>query len=135
MTKAKRKPNGRSTTVKKTDKKPVERDARGLFVKGNKGGGRPKGSESKATQLIKSGILEAYDRLGGSEYLYNIGREDPKTFCTLLGKVLPAEINQELKHTGDIVINVNTGISNSPPIGIHNSRIINGELAVDDSDS
>ena len=34
----------------------------------------------------------AFDRLGGAEYLFRVANEDPRTFCGLLGKILPTQI-------------------------------------------
>lgn len=58
--------------------------------------GRPKGSQNKSTVLLKQGIMDAYQELGGVKYLIEVGKKDPKTFCTLLGKVLPQEMKADL---------------------------------------
>lgn len=63
---------------------------------GKKFGGRKKGTPNVATTRVKSAIMEAFEELGGKEYLLTVAREDPKTYCTLLAKVLPAEIKTEL---------------------------------------
>jgi hypothetical protein len=36
--------------------------------------------------------LEAFNALGGVEYLCAVTREDPKAFCALLGKLIPAKV-------------------------------------------
>jgi hypothetical protein len=36
--------------------------------------------------------LEAFNALGGVEYLCAVAREDPKAFCALLGKLIPAKV-------------------------------------------
>ena len=48
------------------------------------------------TATFKAAIERAFDQLGGVEYLVQVGRDDPKTFCALLGKVLP----KQLEHSG-----------------------------------
>jgi hypothetical protein len=44
---------------------------------------------------VKQMILAALDKLGGPEYLYKQGLENPGAFMTLVGKTLP------LVHQGD----------------------------------
>lgn len=63
------------------------------FAEGRtKTGGRQKGSLNKTTAAVKEAILRAFDKVGGEDYLVTVAENDPKTFCALLGKVLPAEI-------------------------------------------
>lgn len=59
------------------------------------GPGRPKGSPNKLTADIKSAIMGAFNQAGGETYLLRVAQEDPKTFCTLLGKVLPMQVTGE----------------------------------------
>jgi len=66
---------------------------------GNAGKGRPKGSENKTTKLLKDAIMGAFEQAGGEAYLLNIAHEDPKTFVSLLGRVLPTEIAGKLAVT------------------------------------
>ncbi len=71
---------------------------------GNAGKGRPKGSPNKTTVALKDAIMGAFDASGGQAYLQRVADEDPRTFCTLLGKVLPTEVKAELN--GNITVNV-----------------------------
>jgi hypothetical protein len=59
---------------------------------GNAGKGRPKGSPNKASADLKAAILGALDAAGGHEYLLRVALEDPKTFCTPIGKILPTQV-------------------------------------------
>lgn len=59
------------------------------------GAGRPKGVPNKTTADVKAAILTAFGKAGGVEYLARIAVEDPRTFCTLLGKVLPLQVTGE----------------------------------------
>lgn len=61
-------------------------------VKGKKGPGRPKGAPNKITADIKAAILGAFQAKGGQKYLEGVADSDPKTFCALLGKILPTQI-------------------------------------------
>jgi len=107
------------TSVKQTESKPNPSH----FKKGNTKGGRTKGAENKVTRELKSCIMDAFDRVGHVDYLVGVALEDPKTFCGLLGKILPAEIKATMEHTGDITYVVNTGASNRPPIGVNNPNL------------
>ena len=63
---------------------------------GKKWGGRQKGTPNKMTTQVKKAIIEAFDEVGGVKYLVNIAKTDPKTFCALLGRIIPTEINADL---------------------------------------
>jgi hypothetical protein len=54
------------------------------------------------TPEIKDGILEAFDLAGGVDYLVELAHRDPPTFCMLLGKIVPSEINAEITNSGAI---------------------------------
>lgn len=66
--------------------------------RGNAGKGRPKGSKNKHTTLLKDAILQAAEAAGGGgedgvkNYLLSQAIENPGPFLTLLGKVLPTQI-------------------------------------------
>lgn len=64
--------------------------------KGQPGPGRPKGIPNKTTKAIKDAITEAFDRAGGVDYLVRLANEDPKTFCGLVGKVIPLQVEGSL---------------------------------------
>lgn len=62
---------------------------------GNRGKGRPKGSVNKVTRLLKEDILDAAEAAhpeGRVGYLREQARENPTAFLTLLGKVLPTQL-------------------------------------------
>ena len=61
------------------------------------GKGRKKGSVNKTTRALKDAIMNAFETVGGESYLAVVARDDPRTFCTLLGKVLPMQV----EGTGD----------------------------------
>ena len=74
---------------------PQLTDAKGRFLPGSGralGAGRQKGSVNKTTTKIRNAILRAFDTVGGQQYLVMVALTDPKTFCALLGRVLPAEL-------------------------------------------
>ena len=62
-----------------------------------KKGGRTKGTPNKATVKVKEAILNAFEEVGGESYLVLVAKSDPRTFCTLLGRVMPAEMKHEIE--------------------------------------
>ena len=72
-------------------------------MKGAKTGGRKKGSINKINSDIKQMLLEALNEAGGKAYFLRQAEENPTSFNTLIAKIIPAEVKQEL--TGDLNIN------------------------------
>lgn len=72
------------------------------------GMGRPKGIPNKNTKAIKDMILGALDGAGGEAYLLSQAKENPTAFMSLLGKVLPTELKQQID--GGFMIKVVTGV-------------------------
>ncbi len=69
-----------------------------------KTGGRVKGTPNKTTATLKEMILGALDRKGGVDYLIEQAGSNPTAFLTLVGKVLPLQVDAE--HSGEIVAHV-----------------------------
>ena len=74
-----------SEPVSKTDGKRKVGD-------GTPGPGRPKGLPNKTTVQLKEMILAALDKSGGVDYLVRQADENPASFLTLVGKVLPMTV-------------------------------------------
>jgi hypothetical protein len=51
-----------------------------------------KGTPNRFTTTIKAAIAGAFDEVGGQQYLIDLAKSDPRTFCTLLGKIVPTAI-------------------------------------------
>ena len=73
------------------------------------GMGRPKGATNKATKELKDMILGALSDVGGQEYLKLQAIENPSAFMTLIGKVLPKDVNAKVE--GELSVQVVTGVS------------------------
>lgn len=61
--------------------------------------GRPAGVRNKLTDL-RAAVLEAFDRVGGAEYLVRLAegtQSDRAAFVSLMNKVLPTQINQQVE--------------------------------------
>lgn len=70
----------------------------GIARGGKKTGGRIKGVANKNTQALRDMILGALSDVGGQKYLMQQAIDNPASFLTLIGKVLPTT----LAVTGDI---------------------------------
>jgi hypothetical protein len=57
--------------------------------KGQKFGGRQKGSLNKSNAALKEMILGALGQAGGEDYLFTQSQKNPNAFLQLIGKVLP----------------------------------------------
>lgn len=70
------------------------------FKKGEKRpptAGRKKGTTNVKTALLKDTILAALEAVGGQEYLEKQARLEPVAFLGLIGKILPKEIDANVK--------------------------------------
>lgn len=63
------------------------------------GMGRRKGSTNKLTKSIKEAIEAAFHGVGGPEYLMRQAEENPQAFMTLLGKIIPNQIQADLTNS------------------------------------
>ena len=57
------------------------------------GGGSRKGIPNKTTVAVRNAIVDAFERVGGADYLEQVARQEPKVFCVLLAKVLPKTVS------------------------------------------
>lgn len=91
---------------------------------GKKFGGRKKGTPNKTTQDMKSAILEAFERAGGADYLTMLAADEPRTFVTLLAKVLP---NENVNENRNIDVNAMTERLHEGRDRVARLRVVNGE--------
>lgn len=57
---------------------------------------RPVGSTNKNTTAIKDMLRSALERKGGVEYFMKQADENPQAFMSLLGKTIPADVNNHV---------------------------------------
>ena len=70
------------------------------FKKGHKKlGGRAKGVVNNNVMIIRNHLLAALEELGGVEYLVKLGREEPRTFATLLARAMPTQVNASVNNS------------------------------------
>ena len=61
-----------------------------------KTGGRKAGTPNKMTAELKEMILQALDGSGGIAYLQGVAASHPPAFLSLVGKVLPLQVNADV---------------------------------------
>lgn len=61
----------------------------------NAGKGRKAGVPNRLTSSVKQMILGALDDLGGQAWLTAQAKADPRAFMSLLGRILPSEIQMD----------------------------------------
>lgn len=74
------------------------------MAKGQKTGGRIKGTPNRVTATVKEALQAAFDEVGGKDYLVRIAKEEPRAFCALIGKVIPQDVHASID--GQLQINV-----------------------------
>ena len=67
-----------------------------------KTGGRVKGTPNKLTASVKTMILGALNELGGTQYLVEQGRANPSAFLSLVGRVLPMQVDGRVELDVDV---------------------------------
>jgi hypothetical protein len=65
------------------------------MAKGQKTGGRKKGTPNKVNADIKGMVLEALHAKGGAQYLIDQAELNPVAFMGLVGKVLPMTVTSD----------------------------------------
>ena len=82
---------------------------------GEKTGGRKKGTPNKLTREVKQCIEQAFQNVGGVKYLERVAEDNPAVFCTLLGKILPKDVNvqwtllEKIQQMDDEALNAELG--------------------------
>lgn len=74
------------------------------------GMGRRKGSTNKLTKSVKEAIEAAFQGVGGPEYLMRQAEENPQAFMTLLGKIIPNQIQADVTSGGKSIADVQTAV-------------------------
>ena len=81
----------------------------------NAGKGRKKGVPNKITASVKEMILAALDAVGGQRYLEDQAKQNPQAFMSLLGRIIPSEINGQVRTIGEtLIVHVDTSDGPGP---------------------
>lgn len=59
-----------------------------------KSGGRPPGAPNKVGSNVKEAVLQAFNNVGGIEWLEEMAKKEPKAFLQLLSKLIPNAVQQ-----------------------------------------
>lgn len=63
------------------------------MAKGFKTGGRKKGTPNVLSGDLKGIVLESFTAVGGADYLIEQAAKNPVAYMSLLGKILPFQLN------------------------------------------
>jgi hypothetical protein len=58
----------------------------------NAGKGRKPGSKNKISRDVGEAVLRALEKAGGDEYLLRLAEKEPRTFGSLLAKLMPTRL-------------------------------------------
>ena len=86
------------------------------MAKGGKrpGAGRKPGTPNRLTGDVKQAIAAAFDEVGGKDYLVKLAASDPRTFCALVGKIVPLAVGGDEANPLNAIIQVVTGVPRAP---------------------
>lgn len=76
---------------------------------GERRGGRQKGSPNHMTTEIKDMVRGALNAAGGQTYLVKQAKDNPSAFMTLIGKIIPADVNAKLSGKAELFVHVTNG--------------------------
>ena len=60
------------------------------------GAGRKPGVPNKITADLKTALKDSFGLVGGVKYLVELAKNDPRTYCTLLGKLVPTTLASDV---------------------------------------
>ena len=90
-----------------------------------RGKGRPKGAKDKVNRTIKLALSESFHELGGKSWLVKLGKEDPKTYALLLARLIPAEVQAEIR--ADVTHGLEENLATRISEGRERVRLLNLE--------
>lgn len=94
-----------------------------------KKGGSRLGKPNKVGAGLKTDLMTAYEEVGGVDYLKMVALTDHKTFCALLGKVLPMQVVGDGSNA--LTIQVVTGIDRTPNDPVLDAKPVGKSLCLD----
>jgi hypothetical protein len=83
--------------------------------------GSRKGSPNKFNKSMKDALELAFERSGGVDYLVRVAGDDPKTFCGLLGRLIPATVSLAVTHKIDLAAMMALADTNSQRLNALNA--------------
>ena len=80
------------------------------------GMGRPPGAVNKTTANLKAALEESFTELGGTRWLVELGKTEPKAYASLLAKLLPSQVNLDASVTAcEPITEIRRTIVDVPP--------------------
>ena len=70
----------------------------------NAGQGRKKGVPNKTTRTLKEALLASFERLGGEAWLVQLAESDPRSYASLLGRLVPSEVKAEVSSPDERIV-------------------------------
>ena len=67
-------------------------------VKGQRFGGRQKGTPNKLSTTVKDNVISVFQQLGGAKAMAEWARENPTHFYNLYAKLLPQDVHKTVEH-------------------------------------
>lgn len=80
---------------------PATRDANGRFLTGNSGGGRPKGSKNRLTEVFMAAIADDFAE-HGAEAIARVRCGDPVAYLRIVGSFVPPELVVQREREPDV---------------------------------
>jgi hypothetical protein len=66
--------------------------------KGQRFGGRQKGTPNKVSTTVKENVIQVFQQLGGAKAMAEWAKDNPTHFYNLYAKLLPQDINKTVEH-------------------------------------
>lgn len=82
------------------------------------GAGRKAGIPNKLTTDVKKMVLAALDKAGGEQYLYEQAINNPNAFMTILGKIIPTQVNHADNEGGKLTLADILGVIDGTSAGL-----------------
>lgn len=79
------------------------------FVAGQQkipGSGKKKGSKNKISASVADAIKNAFEKVGGEDYLVMVAKENPNAFLALLGKLVAKQVNIGGQEDNELTIRI-----------------------------
>lgn len=93
----------------------VGHDRHGRFDGSSAGPGRKAGVPNKTTRELRAAIMQAFENVGGADYLTVMAACRPDLFMPLLAKVLPIKLTGDDEGAGTLnITRVEYVITNAP---------------------
>ncbi|MBU2784848.1 hypothetical protein HAP93_03540 [Acidithiobacillus ferriphilus] len=74
-------------------------DKIGNNTRGRAGLGRPRGALNVTTRTLKAALEASFNEVGGTRWLVELAKSEPRAYAALLAKLLPSQVNMDASVT------------------------------------